>query len=42
MTSTGGVDFSVSSLMLNESLSLPKEDIIQDERGVRLARVEED
>ncbi|MGB0641511.1 MAG: glutamate ligase domain-containing protein, partial [Myxococcota bacterium] len=42
VTSTGGVDFSVSSLMLNESLSLPKEDIIQDERGVRLARVEED
>jgi cyanophycin synthetase len=41
-SSSGGGDFSVSSMISNESLSLPEGNIIQDERGVRLARVEED
>ena len=36
------VDFTASLPLLTGALSLPEGDLIQDERGVRIARVEED
>lgn len=40
--STENVDFTASLPLLTGAISVPEGDLIQDERGVRIARVEED